>query len=461
MRNFHLNYGNRPVPSVILVSGLRVETELTVVEGIKSVALVGMGGYGHIYVNALLGAEPASGIQFFAGIDPFPEGCHRLAEVRQLGIPLFKSLEEFCAEGHADLVVLSSPPQLHCEQACLALGAGSHVLCEKPLGAQPEQVTQMIAARDRAGRQLAIGYQWSFSPAVQNLKRDIAAGRFGQPTRLRTRVYWPRDEKYFGRSPWAGRQRDAQGRLVLDSPANNACAHHLHNMFYVLGEAPNRSDWPATVQAELYRANAIENYDTIALRCVTEHGTEVLFFASHATRYQRDPLFSYEFDDAVVHYGGKIGDRIVAQRSDGSLIDYGSPASADSPQKLFDVLESIRQDRPVLCGPEAAGAQTACISAAQLSTPNIVGFPGDLVVVEGDPGERRTSVKDLDVSLDKCYEQGSLPNEIGISWSVAGKKITLPGQPRTGGTADADRPSMGADAILQPVKSPRRVALKS
>ncbi|MGD0139931.1 MAG: Gfo/Idh/MocA family oxidoreductase [Tepidisphaeraceae bacterium] len=435
--------------------------ELTVMDRVKSVALVGMGGYGHIYVNALLGAGPASGIQFVAGIDPSPEGCHRLAEVRQLGIPLFKSLEEFCASGRADLVVLSSPPQLHCEQACLALGAGSHVLCEKPLGAQPEETTRMIEARDRAGRQLAIGYQWSFCPSVQHLKRDIAAGRFGQPRRLRTRVYWPRDEKYYGRSPWAGRQRDAQGRLVLDSPANNACAHQLHNMFYVLGEAPDRSDWPAAVQAELYRANAIENYDTIALRCITAHGTEVLFFASHATRFQRDPLFSYEFDDGIVHYGGKIGDRIVAQRSDGSLIDYGTPASADSPQKLFDVLESIREDRAVVCGPEAAGAQTACIYAAQLSTPNIVDFPRDLVVVEGNPGERRTSVKDLDVSLDKCYEQGRLPSEIGISWSVAGKKITPAGQSRAGGNAAGEKGSVGPDAILQPVNTPRRMAVKS
>jgi hypothetical protein len=232
-------------------------------------------------------------------------------------------------------------------------------------------------------------------------------------------------------------------------------------MFYVLGEAPDRSDWPAAVQAELYRANAIENYDTIALRCITAHGTEVLFFASHATRFQRDPLFSYEFDDGIVHYGGKIGDRIVAQRSDGSLIDYGTPASADSPQKLFDVLESIREDRAVVCGPEAAGAQTACIYAAQLSTPNIVDFPRDLVVVEGNPGERRTSVKDLDVSLDKCYEQGRLPSEIGISWSVAGKKITPAGQSRAGGNAAGEKGSVGPDAILQPVNTPRRMAVKS
>ncbi len=137
-------------------------------------------------------------------------------------------------------------------------------------------------------------------------------------------------------------------------------------MFYVLGDAPDRSAWPATVEAELYRANPIENYDTIALRCLTDRGVEIMFFASHATRFQRDPFFSYEFEKGTIHYGGKIGDRIYAQRPDGTQIDYGSPASADSPQKLFDMLESIRANRPVVCGPEAAGAQTACIYAAQL-----------------------------------------------------------------------------------------------
>ncbi len=425
-------------------------------EGVNSVALVGLGGYGHIYLNALLGAEPASGIQFVAGIDPWPEACQRLAEVSQLGIPIFKSLEEFYASAHAELVVLATPLQLHCDQACLALSKGSHVLCEKPLGSHPDQVAQMVEARDKSGRWLAIGYQWSYSPAIQSLKSDIASGRFGRAKRLRTRVYWPRHEKYYSRSYWAGRQRDTEGRLVLDSPANNACAHHLHNMFYVLGDAPDRSAWPATVEAELYRANPIENYDTIALRCFTDRGVEVMFFASHATRFQRDPFFSYEFEKGTIHYGGKIGDRIYAQRPDGTKIDYGSPASADSPQKLFDMLESIRANRPVVCGPEAAGAQTACIYAAQLSRPDIVQFPPEVVVTEGEPGEHKTWVRDLDVCLDKCYEQSKLPSELNIPWSAPGKPVKV--HPLRRASVPGASAGDGKLTILQPSKAARRVA---
>ncbi len=393
-------------------------------DAVQSVALVGLGGYGHTYVKALLNPETAAKMKFVAGIDPLPNGCAHLPEIRRQGIPLFHSLEDFLRSGRADLVILSTPLQLHCEQACLALDAGSHVLCEKPLGADSQQVRLMTEARDRNRRQLAIGYQWSFSPAIQQLKRDIAAGRFGRPGRLRTRVYWPRDHKYYTRNPWAGRQRDPDGRLVLDSPANNACAHYLHNMFYVLGEAIDRSDWPVAVTAELYRANSIQNYDTVILRCRTKGAAEVLFVASHATQNECNPVFRYEFEQATVHYG-KFGDAIVAQRPDGSRIDYGSPPSSDYPHKLFDVLQSIQTAQPVACGPEAAGAQTACIYAAQQSMPNIVDFPPELVTVEGAPGQPRTYVKDLDKTLDHCYERFSLPSELGASWSARGVEIEV------------------------------------
>jgi predicted dehydrogenase len=425
-----------------------------VIDGAKTVALVGLGGYGLVYLKALLDRKTEGKIKFVAGVDPAPEACERLPEIQERGIPVFQSLEEFSRAGGADLVILSTPLQLHCEQACVALGAGAHVLCEKPLGAHPEQVRLMIEARDRNRRQLAIGYQWSFSPAIQQLKRDIASGRFGQPKRLRTRVYWPRDEKYYSRSHWAGRQRDTDGRLVLDSPANNACAHHLHNMFYVLGDATDRSDWPATVKAELYRANAIQNYDTVVIRSCTQRGADVLFIASHVTQHTRDPVFCYEFEEAAVHYG-KFGDCIVAERRDGSRINYGSPTSAEWPHKLFDVLKSVHDAQPVVCGPEAAGAQTACIYAAQQSMPNIVDFPGDQIVVEGEPGERRTYVKDIETILDRCYEQFSLPSDLGVSWSAPGLEIAVNDK-----FASGDAASAGSGAILLPTGAARGLALK-
>jgi hypothetical protein len=38
-------------------------------------------------------------------------------------------------------------------------------------------------------------------------------------------------------------------------------------MLYLLGDSPTTSGVPARVEAQLYRAHDIENYDTAILRC--------------------------------------------------------------------------------------------------------------------------------------------------------------------------------------------------
>ena len=222
-----------------------------------SLALVGIGGYGNAYVNMILDGWSRRTYDLVAAIDPNPSACRRLDELKALGVPLHASLESFYESHRVDLVVLSTPIALHAPQTALACARGSHVLCEKPLCATIEDAVAMCDELDRLERQVAIGYQWSFSGAVQSLKADVLAGVFGRAKRLRTIVLWPRDEAYYGRNRWAGAQRDGHGNLVWDSPVNNACAHYLHNMLYVTVELIDRSAEQATVVAEMYRAHPI------------------------------------------------------------------------------------------------------------------------------------------------------------------------------------------------------------
>ncbi len=158
-----------------------------------SVALVGMGDTAKPISRNSFSRTVPSGLR--ASLLPSirePNRCSQLEQVQAHGAKIYRSIEEFFAQGKkiADLVVLATPPQFHCDQVCLALQNGCHVLCEKPLGSEPAQVWRMIEARDRAAKQVAIGYQWSFSPAIQRLKQDIITGKFGKPERFKTAVYW-------------------------------------------------------------------------------------------------------------------------------------------------------------------------------------------------------------------------------------------------------------------------------
>ena len=391
-----------------------------------TLALVGIGGYGNGYVDALLDAPNQDEFRLVGAIDPWPAACMRLDDLQALRVPIYPSLAGFYEEQRAgaDLVIVCTPLHLHAEHTCLALKHGSHVLCEKPLCVTPTQINQMIEARDRAQRHVAIGYQWSFSRAVQQLKGDILAGLLGKPRRLRSLVLWPRDEAYYSRARWAGAKRDSNGNWVLDSPVNNACAHYLHNMFYLQGTQVDRSAQPAKVTAELNRAHVIENYDTAVLRCRMRSGVEVFFAVSHATASTRGPVFQYEFEKATVSWTNEAGAAIVAKFADGSVKNYGSP-SEPRDRKLWLTINAIGAGKASVCGIEAAAAHVQCTWAAQQSVSQIHGFPDSSIKISGERGSRKTWVEGLDDQLEQCFENWKLPTELGLPWASPGREVNV------------------------------------
>ncbi len=417
-----------------------------------TVAMVALGGYGNTYLARLF--SDREGFRLVAGIDPDPRGCRFLDAFQERQIPIYPDLDHFYAASSAELVVIAAPIHLHRPFTETALAHGSNVLCEKPVTATIQDALRMAEADDAAEGFVGIGYQWSFSRTMQALKADIMAGVLGKPLRFRTKVLWPRPLSYYRRNNWAAKLRASNGDWILDSPVNNATAHYLHNCFYVLGPTRETSARPVDVQAELYRANEIENYDTAALRCHTEEGVEILFYTSHSVHENIGPVLSYEFEDAVVDYAA-YGNPVLAHFTDGRVKDYGDPF-ADEDQKLWDAIDAARGSHaargdprdgtgaPLACGIRAAMSHTLAVNGAQESVTSIGEFPDYLVNHEarGDDAPSRLDddapsrlddaliwVKGLQQALETCYDQGVLPSELprdfDVPWAHAGRVVDL------------------------------------
>ena len=386
-----------------------------------TMVIVGAGGYGNFYVDALLDHEDKADYRIVGVVEPNPAGCRRLEELLQQNIPVYPCLADFYAKNRADLAIISSPLQFHAAQIEAALGNGSHVLCEKPLCVTVDEGERIIRAKQKSDKLVSIGYQWSFSTAILELKKDISSGRLGRPLRFKTIVLWPRNFAYYQRNGWAGRIKDAQGCWVLDSVVSNATAHYLHNMFYLLGPAWGESAFPASVTAELYRANAIENYDTAALRIYTTGGTELLYYATHATLDKVEPVFCFEFEEAVVAYNQNEEGQIVATFKNGEKRVYGDPF-AGRDNKLWTTIAALKAGKTVPCGPEAALPQVICVNGIQ-EVSTIHSFPDALIKHQiNDQGEvDRVYVEGLTQALMGCYEERLLPHEAGIPWAQTGK----------------------------------------
>ena len=383
-----------------------------------------MGGFANHHIDTLLDTEHNDAFDLVATIDPDPSRCRQLETLAERGIPAYSSIDEYLQTPESDLVIVATPIHLHCAHTIKALRHGSHVYCEKPVAATIQDAHAMAKASDECGRRVAVGYQWTYSDAVQQLKADVVAGDLGRPRRFRTRVFWPRKAAYYNRNSWAGQLRAESGEWVLDSPVNNAASHYLHNCLYLLGDTLGTSAVIEDVQAELYRANPISNYDTAALRVHTRDGVEILYYSSHAVPSLVGPVMTYEFDNATVTFDRDEDPNFVARFHDGTTRNYGSP-DVGGMGVLGGVAAAIRDDLPFLCGVEAAMPLTLAVNLAQESAREIVEFPASMI--ESTP-DSLINVPQVEPAFTECCARGILPAEhSGLDWAVAGSVVSAHG----------------------------------
>ena len=79
-----------------------------------------------------------------------------------------------------DAVSVVVANHLHREIVEGLLAAGKHVLCEKPLAGSLEDAEAMVGAAEKSDRVTAVGYTYRRSPAVEAIRRELAAGTLGE-----------------------------------------------------------------------------------------------------------------------------------------------------------------------------------------------------------------------------------------------------------------------------------------
>lgn len=378
------------------------------------ILLVGIGGYGENYVKELLAGRDAS-VRLEGICDPFAGRCPEYPQIMARAIPVYDSIGEFYQSHRADLAVISTPIHLHSEQTIACLIHGSNVLCEKPLCVGMSEAEAMLAAQQKSGRWVAVGYQLAYSRDVQALKRDILGGRFGRPVGMKAFHTARRGAAYYGRNDWAGRIARG-GTPVYDSPLNNACAHQFQNMLFLLGPAMNRSADVRSVEAQLYRGNPhIDNFDTIALRCRTDRGFPVYYYTSHAVEAEHTgPVSEYRFENATVFFGRGGVSEYEVDFPDGRHKTYAGISKGDRLQKLYDSIACTRSHTGPVCTIETAIPHIRCVEMAQKNRILPVAATNLKIWKEGE--DTFYSIRDAESLLQECYDRSALPKDLGIHW---------------------------------------------
>lgn len=387
------------------------------------VLLVGMNGYGETYLREIL-SDKYENAYLAGAISRNPQRSKHYDELMKREVPICGTMEEFFENHKADLTIISTPIHLHKAQSIYAMEHGSHVLCEKPITANPKDIEEMIEVRDRTGKFLAIGFNWSFAEATQKLKKDILAGKFGKAKRAKTIILWPRDDEYYGRSGWAGKKYSDDGDMIFDSVANNATAHFIHHLLYLTGSTIDTSAQIKELTAETYKVNDIETFDTCAAIMKTDDGPDILYLASHAVYENRRPHFVIEFEEATITYNPEEDDRgMVATLKDGSTIVYGDPEPDRNSKIPVCIDAAYKGHHQILCGVEASTPHVQSIQAIHESVLESPKFPEE--ITRRDEERKLNWVEGLEELLHECYEKWTIPSDLGVEWAQKGKTIQV------------------------------------
>lgn len=98
----------------------------------------------------------------------------------QLGIPTaYGSYEELLAAADIDAVYIPLPNHLHVEWTRKAMEAGKHVLCEKPLALEVEEIRDLLQVRDRCRVKAGEAFMVKANPQWIAARQKVKGGEIG------------------------------------------------------------------------------------------------------------------------------------------------------------------------------------------------------------------------------------------------------------------------------------------
>jgi len=380
------------------------------------VFLAGIGGYGANYLREFLDAKDPP-FAFAGAADPFAENSSRYAELKERGIPVYKTPDEFfSAGGKADLTVIASPIHTHYPYIISCFKNRSHVLCEKPITGDLSRLDELIAQEKESGLFCAVGFQACFAPDTLELKKDILAGMFGKPVKFKSHNLTRRGDKYYSRNNWAGKLV-VEGETILDSPLNNGCSHDLQLMFFLLGNELNGSAEITSAEIELWQGRPdIENFDASALSVTAAGGVPVLYYTAHCVEVMGGPMGEFQFEKAIIKRNENHDSGYTAYFSNGETKTYNEPdvfKKTGVSVKFHDCLESVKTKIPPVCTLKTVRSHLKCVDFAAKS--HVIKVPKEkLESGTNEEGDKFYFIPGLSRAFYKGYEENVLPSKTGF-----------------------------------------------
>ncbi len=173
---------------------------------VLKVCLIGCGRAGMIHARNY--KNKIENARIVAVTDVVEEAARAAAE--ELGIEkYFSDYNEILNMPEIDAVIVVAPTDLHKRIVLDCAAAGKHIFCEKPMAMTVKECDEMIAACDRHGVKLQIGFMRRFDASFREAKRLVEKGAIGDLVQIHSNTRGPSKPR-----PWMYDIKKSNGILA-------------------------------------------------------------------------------------------------------------------------------------------------------------------------------------------------------------------------------------------------------
>ena len=139
-----------------------------------------------IIATGKIAASLAEALHFVEDAEPIAVASRTQQNADRFGdtwnIPRrYGSYQQLVEDDDVDVVYIATPHNLHAENMKLCLQAGKHVMCEKPLTINAQEVHECIELARQKDRFLMEAVWMRFFPAIAKVKQLVQDGAIGKP----------------------------------------------------------------------------------------------------------------------------------------------------------------------------------------------------------------------------------------------------------------------------------------
>ncbi len=248
-------------------------------DGGVGIAIVGLGYYALAQIMPAFAT--ARGCRIAALVSGNPEKAKRVADAYGLEedrIYSYDNFDSIVSDDRIDAVYVILPSGLHAEWTEKAFAAGKHVICEKPMALSAAECERMIAASQRAGKKLMIGYRCHFEPYNLRATELLRENALGALRLIRTAHQYP-----MGPTTPAQNWR-ANRALAGGGPLEDYGLYGLQAALYLTGENPE------SVSAQSLQPKNDPRFEQIVAHTSTQLRFPSGVVAQLATSYDSFPI---------------------------------------------------------------------------------------------------------------------------------------------------------------------------